>query len=40
MGTGKSGAAAGFGVTLSGLLNVLDGFHAPENVVSVMTTKG
>ncbi len=27
-----------FGVTLSGLLNVLDGFHAPENVVYVMTT--
>ena len=26
------------GVTLSGLLNVLDGFHAPENVVFVMTT--
>jgi mitochondrial chaperone BCS1 len=25
-------------VTLSGLLNVLDGFHAPENVVLVMTT--
>jgi chaperone BCS1 len=30
--------AANFGVTLSGLLNVLDGFHAPENVVFVMTT--
>ena len=27
-----------FGVTLSGLLNVLDGFHAPENVLVVMTT--
>jgi chaperone BCS1 len=26
------------GVTLSGLLNVLDGFHAPENVIVVMTT--
>lgn len=26
------------GVTLSGLLNVLDGFHAPCNVVFVMTT--
>ncbi len=26
------------GVTLSGLLNVLDGFHAPENVVFIMTT--
>lgn len=25
-------------VTLSGLLNVLDGFHAPENVIFVMTT--
>lgn len=25
-------------MTLSGLLNVLDGFHAPENVVFVMTT--
>jgi chaperone BCS1 len=33
---GKTGA--GSGVTLSGLLNVLDGFHAPENVVFVMTT--
>jgi len=27
-----------FGVTLSGLLNVLDGFHAPENVLFLMTT--
>ena len=26
------------GVTLSGLLNVLDGFHAPENVLFAMTT--
>lgn len=26
------------GVTLSGLLNVLDGFNSPENVVFVMTT--
>jgi mitochondrial chaperone BCS1 len=26
------------GVTLSGLLNVIDGFHAPENVIFVMTT--
>ena len=34
----KDEAAAGMGVTLSGLLNVLDGFHAPENVVFVMTT--
>jgi mitochondrial chaperone BCS1 len=25
-------------VTLSGLLNVVDGFHAPENVLFVMTT--
>jgi chaperone BCS1 len=31
-------AAMGQSVTLSGLLNVLDGFHAPENVVYVMTT--
>jgi chaperone BCS1 len=31
-------AAVGQTVTLSGLLNVLDGFHAPENVVYVMTT--
>ena len=31
-------ASSLFGVTLSGLLNVLDGFHAPENVVFVMTT--
>ena len=27
-----------FGVTLSGLLNVLDGFNAPDNVLFVMTT--
>ncbi len=26
------------GVSLSGLLNVLDGFSAPENVIYVMTT--
>jgi chaperone BCS1 len=26
------------GVTLSGLLNVLDGFYAPSNVLFVMTT--
>jgi chaperone BCS1 len=26
------------GVTLSGLLSVLDGFHAPENVIFIMTT--
>ena len=37
MGAGKN-APDPFGVTLSGLLNVLDGFHAPENVVFVMTT--
>jgi chaperone BCS1 len=37
MGTRKD-APDRFGVTLSGLLNVLDGFHAPENVVFVMTT--
>ncbi len=34
----KTDPAVGFAVTLSGLLNVLDGFHAPENVVYVMTT--
>jgi mitochondrial chaperone BCS1 len=27
-----------FGVTLSGLLNVLDGFHAPDNVLFMMTS--
>ena len=27
-----------FGVTLSGLLNVLDGFHAPDDVLYMMTT--
>ena len=36
--TEKTDPAVGFAVTLSGLLNVLDGFHAPENVVYVMTT--
>jgi chaperone BCS1 len=36
--TEKIDPDAGFAVTLSGLLNVLDGFHAPENVVYVMTT--
>ena len=36
--TEKADPAAGFAVTLSGLLNVLDGFHALENVVYVMTT--
>jgi mitochondrial chaperone BCS1 len=34
----KSPAQPQLGVTLSGLLNVLDGFFAPENVVFVMTT--
>lgn len=34
----KSDSTDRFGVTLSGLLNVLDGFHAPENVLFVMTT--
>jgi chaperone BCS1 len=36
--TEKADPAMGFAVTLSGLLNVLDGFLAPENVVYVMTT--
>ena len=31
-------AAQKFGVTLSGLLNVLDGFHAPDDVLYMMTT--
>jgi mitochondrial chaperone BCS1 len=31
-------AIPGMGVTLSGLLNVLDGFSAPENVLFVMTS--
>jgi chaperone BCS1 len=34
----KTDPADRFGVTLSGLLNVLDGFHAPENVLFMMTT--
>jgi chaperone BCS1 len=34
----KSDVADCFGVTLSGLLNVLGGVHAPENVTYVMTT--
>jgi chaperone BCS1 len=34
----KDVTAAMLGVTLSGLLNVLDGFSAPENVLFVMTT--
>lgn len=37
-GNQKNDSPAGLNVTLSGLLNVLDGFHAPENVVFVMTT--
>jgi chaperone BCS1 len=36
--TDKKDGSGQTGVTLSGLLNVLDGFHAPENVVFVMTT--
>ena len=35
---GKPDLLARMGVTLSGLLNVLDGFYAPENVLFVMTT--
>ena len=34
----KPGSVDPFGVTLSGLLNVLDGFSAPDNVLFVMTT--
>jgi chaperone BCS1 len=34
----EKGTAAPNGVTLSGLLNVLDGFYAPANVLFVMTT--
>ncbi len=37
-GNAKNDPAERFGVTLSGLLNVVDGFHAPENVLFVMTT--
>ena len=37
-GSTKNDASGVLGVTLSGLLNVLDGFHAPENVLFVMTT--
>ncbi len=36
--SGRKNAPPTTGVTLSGLLNVLDGVHAPENVVFVMTT--
>jgi chaperone BCS1 len=35
---GDKSAVNTTGVTLSGLLNVLDGFHAPSGVVFVMTT--
>ena len=35
---GKDDVLDKLGVTLSGLLNVLDGFSAPENVLFVMTT--
>jgi chaperone BCS1 len=44
LGDGKDGTdtpkanASGNGVTLSGLLNVLDGFHAPSGVLFMMTT--
>lgn len=34
----KSDAPPQLGVTLSGLLNMLDGFNAPENVLFVMTS--
>lgn len=34
----KSETLDRLGVTLSGLLNVLDGVHAPDNVIYVMTT--
>ncbi len=37
-GKDKNDSSSLLGVTLSGLLNVLDGFHAPENVLFVMTT--
>ena len=37
-GDDKDVISAMMGVTLSGLLNVLDGFSAPENVLFVMTT--
>ena len=37
-GSESKSAAGQFGVTLSGLLNVVDGFHALENVLFVMTT--
>jgi chaperone BCS1 len=34
----KADSTGQLGVTLSGLLNVLDGFNAPENVFFIMTT--
>lgn len=34
----KNEVLEALGVTLSGLLSVLDGFHAPENVLFVMTS--
>ena len=34
----KEGTSTQNGVTLSGLLNVLDGFHAPNGVLFIMTT--
>lgn len=34
----SAGSASQNGITLSGLLNVLDGFYAPSNVLFVMTT--
>lgn len=37
-GPDKPEKADPFGVTLSGLLNVLDGFHAPDGVLFVMTS--
>jgi chaperone BCS1 len=37
-GKDKSEVLDALGVTLSGLLSVLDGFHAPENVLFVMTS--
>src|SRR5260370_17772348 len=37
-GEGKNEEIASLGVTLSGLLNVIDGFSAPENVLFVMTS--
>ena len=36
--TDKNEVLDQLGVTLSGLLNVLDGFHAPEDVLFVMTS--